>query len=88
MGYHWKFVNDYEYAEIFNDVFHGALSGINGNTSSEIIDEYLMLFTLRSPTLGIKLFLLNVFRCNPIALAILILNVSKPSAEKESWRQP
>ena len=39
MGYHWKSVNDYKYAETFNDVFHSALSGINGNTSAEIIDR-------------------------------------------------
>ena len=47
-----------------------------------------LLFTLRSPPLGIKLILLKVFQRTPIALAILILIVSKPSAEKESWREP
>ena len=61
MGYHWKSVNDYKYAEIFNDVFHSALSGINGNTSAEIIDRvfdlvHTTLATVRDQIVPFKRF--------------------------------
>ena len=64
MGYHWKSVNDYEYAEIFNDVFHSALSGINGNTSAEIIDGVFdivhnKLATARDQIVPFKRFLVH-----------------------------